>query len=106
MRQGAWTPYQRTMPLSRYVPPNLHTTFQNTDTSQGITGNALALEDKDFEHFLTYTTGHEMKSMEKDGMLEKSSCPESLFGGEAGRAWSWAVADKGLDKRILGYNDL
>jgi len=72
----------------------------------GITGNALALEDKDFEHFLTYTTGHEMKSMDKDGMLEKSSCPESLFGGEAGRAWSWAVADKGLDKRILGYNDL
>lgn len=77
-----------------------------TDTRTGITGNALALEDKDFEHFLTYTTGHEMKSMEKDGMLEKSSCPESLFGGEAGRAWSWAVADKGLDKRILGYNDL
>lgn len=65
--------------------------------SIGITGNALALEDKDFEHFLTYTTGHEMKSMEKDGMLEKSSCPESLFGGEAGRAWSWAVADKGLE---------
>ena len=72
----------------------------------GITGNALALEDKDFEHFLTYTTGHEMKSMEKDGMLEKSSAPESLFGGEAGRAWAWAVADKGLPKRILGYNDL
>jgi hypothetical protein len=77
-----------------------------TDLQIGITGNALALEDKDFEHFLTYTTGHEMKSMDKDGMLEKSSCPESLFGGEAGRAWSWAVADKSLEKRILGYNDL
>ncbi|SMQ50210.1 unnamed protein product [Zymoseptoria tritici ST99CH_3D7] len=72
----------------------------------GISGNALALEDSDFEHFLTYTTGHEMKSMEKDGMLEKSSAPESLFFGEAGRAWTWAVADKGLPKRILGYNDL
>lgn len=47
-----------------------------------------------------------MKSMDKDGMLEKSSSPESLFGGEAGRAWAWAVADKGLEKRILGYNDL
>ncbi|QIW95878.1 hypothetical protein AMS68_001396 [Peltaster fructicola] len=72
----------------------------------GITGNALALEQEDFENFLTYTTGQEMKSMEKDGMLEKSSAPESLFMGEAGRAWVWAVADKGLNKRILGYNDL
>lgn len=47
-----------------------------------------------------------MKSMQKDGLLEPSSAPESLFGGEAGRAWTWAIADKGLDKRILGYNDL
>jgi hypothetical protein len=107
MRKGAWSLDERAQSLPWYVflycvlilthHANIHT---------GITGNALALEDKDFEHFLTYTTGHEMKSMDKDGMLEKSSCPESLFGGEAGRAWSWAVADKGLDKRILGYNDL
>lgn len=76
------------------------------DSSTGISGNALALEDKEFEHFLTYTTGNEMKSMDKDGLLEKSSSPESLFGGEAGRAWTWAVADRKLDKRILGYNDL
>ncbi|KAF2863379.1 hypothetical protein K470DRAFT_268188 [Piedraia hortae CBS 480.64] len=72
----------------------------------GISGNALALEDDEFEHFLSYTTGHEIKSMEKDSMLEKSSAPESLFGGEAGRAWTWAVSDLGLKKRILGYNDL
>ncbi|KAK1048312.1 hypothetical protein LTS16_004496 [Friedmanniomyces endolithicus] len=72
----------------------------------GISGNALALADADFEHFLTYTTGHEIKSMEKDGLLEPSNAPESLFGGEAGRAWTWAVADKGLAKRVLGYNDL
>lgn len=72
----------------------------------GISGNALALESKDLENFLTYTTGQEMKSMEKDGMLEKSSAPESLFMGEAGRAWTWAVVDKDLDRRILGYNDL
>ncbi|KAF2723254.1 hypothetical protein K431DRAFT_283058 [Polychaeton citri CBS 116435] len=72
----------------------------------GITGNALALEDAEFKHFLTYTTGHEMKSMEKDGMLEKSSAPEALFCGEAGRAWSWAVCEHELPKRILGYNDL
>jgi hypothetical protein len=107
MRQRAWSPHQRAQSLPRYVflyCDLVSSHFSNSQT--GITGNALALEDKDFEHFLTYTTGHEMKSMEKDGMLEKSSCPESLFGGEAGRAWSWAVADKGLDKRILGYNDL
>lgn len=109
MRQGTGSPHERALSLPWCVKqrksqkrnkPNI------TNHGIGITGNALALEDKDFEHFLTYTTGHEMKSMEKDGMLEKSSSPESLFGGEAGRAWSWAVADKGLDKRILGYNDL
>jgi lantibiotic modifying enzyme len=72
----------------------------------GITGNALALDDKDFEHFLTYTTGHEIKSMGKDGMLVKSDDPSALWCGEAGRAWAWAVADKGLEKRFLGYNDI
>lgn len=72
----------------------------------GITGNALALDDKSCEHFLTYTTGNEMKSMEKDGMLDKSDDPEGLWGGEAGRAWAWAVVDKGLPKRLLGFNDI
>lgn len=72
----------------------------------GISGNALALDDKEFEHFLTYTTGHEIKSMGKDGMLVKSDDPSALWCGEAGRAWAWAVADKGLEKRFLGYNDI
>ncbi|EMD84914.1 hypothetical protein COCHEDRAFT_119950 [Bipolaris maydis C5] len=72
----------------------------------GITGNALALDGKQFEHFMTYTTGHEIKSMAKDGMLEKSDDPSALWCGEAGRAWAWAVADKDLDKRLLGYNDI
>jgi lantibiotic modifying enzyme len=72
----------------------------------GITGNALALDGKQFEHFMTYTTGHEIKSMAKDGMLEKSDDPSALWCGEAGRAWAWAVADKQLDKRFLGFNDI
>jgi hypothetical protein len=72
----------------------------------GISGNALALDGKQFEHFLTYTTGHEIKSMAKDGVLEKSDDPSALWCGEAGRAWAWAIADKKLDKRFLGYNDI
>ena len=69
----------------------------------GISGNALALEHDAFEHFLTYTTGHEIKAMEKDNMMEKSDDPSSLYCGEAGRAWAWAVADRELEKRFIGY---
>ncbi|KAK8208950.1 hypothetical protein M8818_003913 [Zalaria obscura] len=72
----------------------------------GISGNALALENRECEHFLSFTTGHEMKSMEKDGLMEPSDSPESLWCGEAGRAWTWAVMDKELPKRLLGFNDL
>ncbi|KAF2442406.1 hypothetical protein P171DRAFT_365089 [Karstenula rhodostoma CBS 690.94] len=72
----------------------------------GISGNALALDGDRFEHFLTYTTSGEIKSMAKDGMLQKANDPSALWCGEAGRAWAWAVADKGLEKRFLGYNDI
>lgn len=72
----------------------------------GIAGNALALDDEQFENFLSYTTAGEIRAMEKDGMLEKSEDPSSLWCGEAGRAWAWAVADKGLEKRFIGYNDV
>ena len=72
----------------------------------GISGNALALEGEQFEHFLTFTTGHEIKAMDKEGMMERSDDPGSLWTGEAGRAWAWAVADKNLEKRLLGYNDV
>ncbi|KAF9735915.1 hypothetical protein PMIN06_006859 [Paraphaeosphaeria minitans] len=72
----------------------------------GISGNALALDGERFEHFLTYTTGGEIKSMAKDGMLQKANDPSALWCGEAGRAWAWAIADKGLEKRFLGYNDI
>ncbi|KAB8542135.1 hypothetical protein FH972_025598 [Carpinus fangiana] len=72
----------------------------------GISGNALALEEPDFEHFLTYTTASEMKALENDGMMERAEDPSSLYTGEAGRAWAWAVMDKHLERRFIGYNDI
>ena len=68
----------------------------------GISGNALALEQADFEQYLAYTTGHEIEIMEKHGLLEKSDDPASLWCGEAGRAWAWAVADLNMRKGLLG----
>ena len=73
----------------------------------GISGNALALGRDDWvEHFLSYTTRSEISAMDKDGMMEKSDEPAALWTGEAGRSWAWAVVDKGLPKRFLGYNDI
>lgn len=47
-----------------------------------------------------------MKSLERNGLCEKSDHPEGLFTGEAGRAWAWAIVDRKLPKRLLGFNDL
>ena len=47
-----------------------------------------------------------MTGLQNNGLMEKSDSPESLWCGEAGRAWAWAIADKGLEKRLLGYNDV
>ena len=58
------------------------------------------------EHFLSYTTRSEIGAMDKDGMMERSDEPAALWTGEAGRSWAWAVVDKGLPKRFLGYNDI
>jgi hypothetical protein len=55
---------------------------------------------------ITIATGHEMKALVEDGLMEPSDDPASLWTGAAGRAWAWAVADKGLDNTLLGYNDV
>ncbi|KAG9780454.1 hypothetical protein KCU88_g3768, partial [Aureobasidium melanogenum] len=73
----------------------------------GIAGNALALDDEaEFQHFLAYMVSD---VLEKQGWLEEAGRDDQLAGlytGEAGRAWVWAVADKGLEKTCLGYNDI
>lgn len=73
----------------------------------GIAGNALALSDEtQFNHFLAYMT---TAQLEVRGWLADAGHTDrfaGLFGGEAGRAWVWAVADKGLSKTCIGFNDL
>jgi hypothetical protein len=73
----------------------------------GISGNALALEDQSqFEHFLSYATASKIKTGIENGTIEKSDYPYSLYFGRSGNAWTWAIADKGLSKTFIGYNDI
>lgn len=73
----------------------------------GIAGNALSLgKTEEVEHFLSFITVSEIRAMDEDGMMDRSEKPDSLWCGEAGRAWAWAVADLDLPRRFLGYNDL
>lgn len=73
----------------------------------GIAGNALALDDaKQFNTFLSWMTS---KSLEENNWLRRAGHTDDfagLFVGETGRAWVWAVADKGLEKNCIGFNDI
>ncbi|KAK8045544.1 hypothetical protein PG993_005568 [Apiospora rasikravindrae] len=73
----------------------------------GIAGNALALDDQaQFLHLLSFMG---MDAMESAGWLRdigRGHDMASLYTGEAGRAWSWAVADMNLSKTCIGYNDV
>lgn len=70
----------------------------------GIAGNALALDDtKKFEHFLYFMAEEQLQ---KAWNMSTSGKEDSLYTGGAGRAWVWAVADKGLAKTCIGYNDV
>jgi len=55
---------------------------------------------------MNHTTASMMARMVEGGVWESSDHPEGLYTGEAGRAWAWAVVDRQLEKRFLGYNDL
>ena len=57
----------------------------------GLTGNAMALDTKQMEHFLSMATPQRVRA----GGWEQSSDPDGLLWGEAGRAWAWAALDGG-----------
>jgi len=73
----------------------------------GIAGNALALADEaEFEHFLACMTTDVLESQDWMADAGRSDKFVGLYGGEAGRAWVWSVADKKMEKTCLGFNDL
>ena len=57
----------------------------------GATGNALALEEKQRVHLLSFTTPDAVSA----GEWDISADAYGLFCGEAGRAWVWAMLDGG-----------
>jgi lantibiotic modifying enzyme len=71
----------------------------------GIAGNALALVGgKETEHFLSHMSSAALA--EQDKLDEDEHRDDGLFTGEAGRAWAWAISDKGLERTCIGFNDL
>ncbi|KAI0594100.1 hypothetical protein F4775DRAFT_575280 [Biscogniauxia sp. FL1348] len=71
----------------------------------GIAGNALALDDdRHFAHFLSFMDSEALEKRAENAHRDADAA--SLYTGEAGRAWAWAVADRGLPKTCIAYNDL
>ncbi|KAI0007871.1 hypothetical protein F4779DRAFT_642573 [Xylariaceae sp. FL0662B] len=70
----------------------------------GIAGNALALGgDRQFAHFLS-CMGRVLDAAHAESRPGEDR--SSLFTGEAGRTWCWAVADTGARRTCIAYNDL
>jgi len=59
----------------------------------GITGNALALESPQRDHFMSYATAERIQAGSEDGTFVMSDDRYGLQWGEAGRAWGWMVLD-------------
>ncbi|KAI1110841.1 hypothetical protein F5Y14DRAFT_465212 [Nemania sp. NC0429] len=71
----------------------------------GIAGNALAFDEDDrFVHFLSFMTGDKIEGLMREESRDNDKA--GLYTGEAGRAWCWAVADRGLPRTCIGYNDI
>lgn len=74
----------------------------------GASGNALALADPEerLEVLKQKATQVVIREGVKTGSLRRSDHPMGLFGGEAGRAWAWAVVERDMEGVVLGYNDV
>lgn len=73
----------------------------------GITGNALALDDHaHLERFLASITSEALEENRWLADAGRSDEFVGLFTGEAGRAWLWAIVDKGIARTCIGFNDL
>jgi len=76
----------------------------------GISGNALALEGEQREHFLAYTTVEAVSKGQRERIFGESSDSWGLYGGLAGRVWGLlelAREREGRDKGgFIGYCDV
>lgn len=73
----------------------------------GVSGNALGLDDdRQFIHLLSFSRASSMAQIGWTKEVQKGEDVSSLYTAGAGHAWSWAVADKGLPKTCIGYNDI
>lgn len=74
----------------------------------GIAGNVLSSNDGPvMEAFLAQMSSRVLE--ENKAWMAKAGQSDDfvgLFTGEAGRAWTWAVADKGLERTCIGFNDV
>ena len=59
----------------------------------GITGNALALDYPQRDHFMSLATAEKIKAGSEDGTYIMSKDRYGLQWGESGRAWGWMVLD-------------
>jgi hypothetical protein len=72
----------------------------------GATGNALALDVPQRDAFLAYTTDKTISTAVQQHSYKPSDDGEGLWTGLAGRAWVFAIADKGLPPRFLAFDDV
>ena len=74
----------------------------------GIPGNALTLrDDQQLAFFLSCMTSEMLERQEGWlAMAGRSDDFAGLYTGEAGRAWTWAVADLKMTRTFIGFNDL
>ena len=72
----------------------------------GITGNALALEGKEREHFLALATPDSIRQGIEDGVYVRGDESFGCLFGEAGRAWAWMGMVEEVEVGIPMYTDV